>query len=325
MSLLRLLGDSAEQIEDRVAGAVTDNGGTLLYFHARKGPKAGFVAFVEFADPTNAAKCRKELQSTVRTSVCLEPGKIMFPVADFQARQRPTPGRLRVGQCTPVVSDFDVTYTFDSPAARDLLMRVYRDFREADFTHFACVPIGPCFPEFKAALNELGRQWGFIPEKADAADLFHLTVMMFVAHGDEDVEVICRIMDESMREVEWPSNRVLEFPKLGTFGRPEDARILYAAPVGELMQPLAKYVAILAEKARDHGFTRISEADVFHGTVARPGFLGKEKSFDARPMIRGYAPGSLPPVEISELRFVKRGVFDDDKFYHTERVFAIPR
>ena len=324
MTLLRLMGDNAPGIEDCVAGAVSNNAGTLLYFHAKK---SSFVAFAEFADERTATKCGQELQSSVRTKLyklCMEPGKIMFPLIDFQARQKPAPERLRVCQCTPVVSKFDVTYTFNTPAERDRLLRVYRDFREADFTHFACVPIGPCFPEFKAALNELGQQWGFIPEKADAADLFHLTIMMFVVHSDEDVEVICRLMDESMREVEWPSNRVLEFPKLGTFGRPAEARILYAAPIGDLIQSLANYVSVLAEKARDHGFTKISEADIFHGTVARPGFLGKEKLFDARPMIEGYAPGSLPPIEISELRFVKRGVFDDDKFYHTERGFVLP-
>ena len=154
------MGDNAPGIEDCVAGAVSNNAGTLLYFHAKK---SSFVAFAEFADERTATKCGQELQSSLRTKLyklCMEPGKIMFPLIDFQARQKPAPERLRVCQCTPVVSKFDVTYTFNTPAERDRLLRVYRDFREADFTHFACVPIGPCFPEFKAALNELGQQWG---------------------------------------------------------------------------------------------------------------------------------------------------------------------
>lgn len=326
MTVIVRLTASGKAPGDDINRVVGEVGGSILYLHESK--ERDWIMFLELPEESAKAAINAVVTFAEKSRVYRNisaANSLVFPLKDFHERQNPTPQRLRVCGLTPVVSRFDVTYTFSTPAERDLLFRVYKDFREnVDYTHFACVPIAPCFPEFTTALNDLGTRCGFVEAKRNAGALFHLTLVMFIVHSDDEIATISAIMDEALREVEWPSDRILRFCELQTFGRPDQTRILYAKPEGELLGALAQYVAKLAEKARDHGLTKISETDIFHGTFARPSFLGQKSRFDARPMIDAFSPDCLPPVDISELRFVKRGQFDDDQFYHTEARFPLP-
>lgn len=325
--ILRLGAKQLDATEQWITDKARACGCGLIYFHAKNKGCENWVAFIECPTQQAASGCIKQVSqpgSHVFSKIC-EPGTVAFSKVDFAKLRGASPESLRVCQCTPEISKYDIAYRFDSLADRTRIFQVYKDFREGvDYTHFACVPIGPCFPEFKTVFKDFGRRWGFIQSKEHPIDIIHLTLVMFIVHSEEEIGLISRLMEEAIHEVEWPANRVLEFPRLACFGRPEEARILYAEPEGPLIQALANYVAILGRKARNHGLTKIAETDVFHATLARPKYLGQVGSFDARPIIQGYEPGTAPPIDIAELRFVKRQQYDDDKFYHTEARFPLP-
>jgi len=105
------------------------------------------------------------------------------------------------------------------------------------------------------------------------------------------------------------------------------ARILYAEPAGTFAAALGEMGRALAERARDSGFTRMDTCDTLHATLLKPNCVGAGRTFNAAPLIAGCDPVRLPPIMCSELRLVRRGEYDENNFYASERrydVYALP-
>ena len=332
MDRVRVNGEDATDAQLHVTRALEDVGGHLSFWWeptGRKGKKP-WLAFIELPSE-KAATLVTYIRSNCKARTFfqkLEDGQLSMRLNDFRrTRQSLTPAKLRVGSSTPQVTKMDVIYTFDNDATRDLIFRAYRDFLDnLDWTHFVCLPIAPCFPDFTAAMKQCYRRWNIDEANDKLCDRFHLTVILFAMHNDEDIAALDAIVRESIAEVKWPEDRTLTFPRLNFFGQsPEKVGILYAEPEGALVASLQQMVSVLGEKARDHGFTRMSESDTIHGTWVRPYCCAAQdaKFFNAKPLIESYDPSWLPPIQPSELRLVKRKQWDPDGFYHTERVYSL--
>ena len=331
MNRIRVIGMSGDGAKDRFNGILSAAGGTLEYWHQANNKWAPCTAFV-LLSKNESQQFGRNVRTEFRTSkfiaiYTMNDNELSLPVRDLQGRQEITPENLRVGQSIPRVTVKEVTYPIDSQETLNMIYRVYNDYLEhLNWTHFVCFPIAPCFPEFRDELKECFRRWGVPPENDKLCDRFHVTVILFVLHNEEEVDLMDRLTKEAISEVVWPENRVVTFPKLGYFGDSADqARILYAEPEGEFVDAVSQLVNILAEKARDHGFTRMYPSPVLHGTWARPYCFGgyKVRTFDARPLIDSYDPSWLQPIEASEIRLVKRFQYDYDGFYHTERIYNV--
>jgi hypothetical protein len=309
-----------------VLALVASLGGTVEYSDARGGkPGRPGSAYAAWSIPAGGERAVGERLAAAAGSTlrALEPDEIAFPACEFGDA---TAESLRVGPSSPTVTDAVVAYRFVSPEHQAQIYRVFDEFRRnADWTHFVCFPIAPNFPHLKEALAALLAAWGVQGKGIADLNLFHLTLALFVLKSDDDVSRMQAIVENTIRETEWPADRTLTFPSLGTFGVGTKTRILWAAPAGAFSDALDAFVAKLAENARSGGFTRMCLGTPLHGTLLRPNHVSgpRTRTFDARPMIAAFAPDSLPPIEAAELRLVQRYKFDEDQFYHTVGRFTV--
>jgi hypothetical protein len=332
MARLRVLGLVGPNAKAQFESILPPSSATVEYCHYPRGSRSwpgDGIAFLSFPDsqPIDALQTSITESFSSATFLPLADSEIVFPIEPFGRLEDLYPENLRVGDSTPVLESTSVTYTFTSPENRDVIYRVYSEYLDRpDWTHFVCFPIAPVFPDVTAALVRCFTEWG-IPEKHHkGCDLFHLTLILFVLHGNDDIATIDELIQETTAEVEWPEDRTLMIPKLGFFGKSaRQARILFAEPVGPFVEALTTFQDILAEKARTKGFTRLELVDKLHGTIVRPNCVtgSRQGYFDVRPMIQKFRPDSIPPIVASELRLVKRMEWDADKFYHTERKYTV--
>jgi 2'-5' RNA ligase len=304
---------------------VGENGGVIEYYNEMGGRGENWIAFVRL-EGGNSKDLTAALTAYGGVSVLEMPDnqKLVFPKWDFGKDL--TPEEMRVGDMIPEISSDSLIYSFKSEADRDLLFKVFESFRERrDWTHFVCFPMSPVFPELKESLDRMLRQWGIREDKLKINNIFHLTLILFVLKDESEIAKMCELVGESMKEVEWPSDLTLTFPKLGYFGRsPKRARILFARPSGQFIAALERFRDILAEKARTAGFTRLELITEMHATVVRPNCMNKwARDFDCRKMMEEYEATPLSPITANEIRLVRRFVFDEDLFYHTEGRFYV--
>ena len=330
MERIRVIGMSGANALDRFKEHVDLFGGTIEYWHQAHNKKAPCKAFVLINKMNSNAFVRSVRTDRISKFIVvysMGENEVSLPARDLVGRQELTPENLRIGRSVPHVTDKEVNYPIDSKETLNMVYSVYDDFNNhLDWTHFVCFPIAPCFPSFRDELKECFRRWSIDPANDKLCDRFHVTVILFVLHNDEEINLMDQLIKETVEEIEWPENRTVTFPKLNYFGdSPDQATILYADPEGDFVNAVSEAVHILSEKARDHGFTRMYPSNVLHGTWVRPYCIGgpKAKTFDARPLIDSYDPTWLSPIEASELRLVKRKVWAEDGFYHTERVYKV--
>jgi hypothetical protein len=167
--------------------------------------------------------------------------------------------------------------------------------------------------------------WGVQDSDIRDLNLFHFTIALFALKNDDEIARMKTVIRESMKEIPRPEDRSLTFSGLNVFGRPAQAKILYAEGSGAFKDSLERFVDCLATNVRTAGFTRMCLGTPLHAMLLLPHHVyGKGATvFDGRPMVNGFTADTLPAIECCQLRLVKRFRFDRDKSYHTEARFPV--
>jgi hypothetical protein len=331
MERVRVSGIVGPQGKSQIDSLLTESV-AIEYFHQSRGERefpGDNIFFLCIADSESFDALQSSIADTFPDSefLLLPDSQILFPIQPFNPSDDLEGEDLRVGDSTPIIDATTVTYTFTSAENRDMIYRVYSEYLERpDWTHFACFPIAPVFPDVLAALTRLFTDWRIPQEYHKNCKLYHITLILFVLKNQADIEIIDQLIQETIPEVDWPEDRTVSTQKLSFFGKSaRKATILHALPEGEFMVALATFQDILAEKARTKGFTRMEIIDKFHATLVRPKWIGgwRARFFDAQKLIDSFQPGSIPDIQASEIRFVKRREWDADGFYHLEKRYIV--
>lgn len=251
----------------------------------------------------------------------LQDNELSFPKIFFSKIKSTIP--LRICTSTPNVSGDRYIFTFSNIEERNAILKNFEYFaKNENYTHFLALPVAPNFPEWTEAMKNILSRWGV--NVKDQLKKTHITLSLFVIKSEDELNLVNQIVDETMKEIEWPEDNSLIMPKANCFGTQNRAKILFIEPEQNVfIEYLSKFILSFVSKMNDKGFGYIEEdSKSLHITMIRPNFVTNGYTFDASKYISDLREDELPTLRIQELRLVQRFAYDDDGFYKT--IFHYP-
>lgn len=175
---------------------------------------------------------------------------------------------------------------------------------------FTCIPIAPFFPEIIPLFEEVLVHHNF---STSLLSRLHITGLFIPDVFPNDENVIINCIDELFNKVHLPINSHLTFKSLKAFYKndPIHSNVLYAQPIGPILQTFDQFNEFLYDKLRKKGFTKISNSKIRHLTITKSSNEGH--LFDTRSALSETL--SSPTINITEFQLVRDVVDESNGFY----------